>query len=86
VLAVGPGRYEHGTFVPVLGIELGDVVHFADAGCTDVEVAGVVYGVLPAQNCFAVLAKTAAETAPKAAEVEALLKNFKAEGRRVVGG
>ena len=57
VLAIGPGKYEYGVFVKVVGIEVGDRVHFAASGATDVIVDNKDYCFLPSTNCISVSRK-----------------------------
>jgi chaperonin GroES len=54
VLAVGPGRFEDGTRVP-LDVQVGDKVIFSKYGGTEVKVAGQEYLVLSARDVLAIV-------------------------------
>ena len=54
VLAVGPGRFEDGTRVP-LDVQVGDKVLYSKYGGTEVKYAGEEYLVLSARDVLAVL-------------------------------
>jgi chaperonin GroES len=56
VVAVGPGRFEDGTRVP-LDVSVGDKVIYSKYGGTEVKVAGEDYLVLSARDVLAVLTK-----------------------------
>ena len=54
VLAVGPGRFEDGTRVP-LDVKVGDKVLYSKYGGTEVKFAGEEYLVLSARDVLAVI-------------------------------
>ena len=54
VLAVGPGRFEDGTRVP-LDVKVGDKVLYSKYGGTEVKYAGEEYLVLSARDVLAVI-------------------------------
>jgi len=54
VLAVGPGRFEDGTRVP-LDVQVGDKVLYSKYGGTEVKYAGEEYLVLSARDVLAVI-------------------------------
>ena len=54
VLAVGPGRFEDGTRVP-LDVSVGDKVLYSKYGGTEVKYAGEEYLVLSARDVLAVI-------------------------------
>ena len=54
VLAVGPGRYEDGTRVP-LDVSVGDKVLYSKYGGTEVKYGGEEYLVLSARDVLAVI-------------------------------
>ena len=54
VLAVGPGRFEDGTRVP-LDVNVGDKVLYSKYGGTEVKYAGEEYLVLSARDVLAVI-------------------------------
>ena len=56
VLAVGPGRFEHGKRLP-LDIAIGDVVLYSKYGGTEVKYGGEDYLVLSARDLLAVVEK-----------------------------
>ncbi len=56
VLAVGPGRFEDGTRVP-LDVSVGDVVIYSKYGGTEVKYNGEEYLVLSARDVLAVVQK-----------------------------
>ena len=56
VLAVGPGRFEDGTRVP-LDVQVGDKVLYSKYGGTEVKYAGEEYLVLSARDVLAVIEK-----------------------------
>ena len=56
VVAVGPGRFEDGTRVP-LDVALGDKVIYSKYGGTEVKVEGEEYLILSARDVLAVLGK-----------------------------
>ncbi len=56
VVAVGPGRFEDGTRVP-LDVAVGDKVIYSKYGGTEVKVAGDEYLILSARDVLAVLTK-----------------------------
>ena len=56
VLAVGPGRFEEGTRVP-LDVSVGDRVIYSKYGGTEVKVDGDEYLILSGRDVLAVLSK-----------------------------
>ena len=56
VLAVGPGRFEDGTRVP-LDVKVGDKVLYSKYGGTEVKYSGEEYLVLSARDVLAVIEK-----------------------------
>ena len=56
VVAVGPGRFEDGTRVP-LDVSVGDKVIYSKYGGTEVKVAGDDYLILSARDVLAVTSK-----------------------------
>ena len=56
VVAVGPGRFEDGTRVP-LDVAVGDKVIYSKYGGTEVKVEGEEYLILSARDVLAVLSK-----------------------------
>ena len=54
VVAVGPGRFEDGTRVP-LDVAIGDKVIYSKYGGTEVKVEGDEYLVLSARDLFAIV-------------------------------
>ena len=56
VVAVGPGRFEDGTRVP-LDVAVGDKVIYSKYGGTEVKVKGDVYLILSARDVLAVVGK-----------------------------
>jgi chaperonin GroES len=56
VVAVGPGRFEDGTRVP-LDVAVGDKVIYSKYGGTEVKVKGDDYLILSARDVLAVLSK-----------------------------
>src|ERR671922_2051551 len=54
VVAVGPGRFEDGTRVP-LDVSVGDTVIYSKYGGTEVKVEGDEYLILSARDVFAVV-------------------------------
>jgi len=56
VVAVGPGRFEEGTRVP-LDVAVGDTVIYSKYGGTEVKVEGDEYLVLSARDVLAVVSK-----------------------------
>ena len=56
VLAVGPGRFEDGTRVP-LDVQVGDKVLYSKYGGTEVKYAGEEYLVLSARDVLAIIEK-----------------------------
>ena len=56
VLAVGPGRFEDGTRVP-LDVNVGDVVLYSKYGGTEVKYGGEEYLVLSARDVLATIEK-----------------------------
>jgi chaperonin GroES len=56
VVAVGPGRFEDGTRVP-LDVSVGDKVIYSKYGGTEVKVEGEDYLILSARDVLAVLSK-----------------------------
>ena len=56
VVAVGPGRFEDGTRVP-LDVKVGDTVIYSKYGGTEVKVDGDEYLVLSARDVLATLSK-----------------------------
>ena len=56
VLAVGPGRFEDGTRVP-LDVKVGDKVIYSKYGGTEVKVRGDEYLILSARDVLAVVGK-----------------------------
>ncbi len=56
VVAVGPGRFEDGTRVP-LDVAVGDKVIYSKYGGTEVKVGGEEYLILSARDVLAVLSK-----------------------------
>jgi chaperonin GroES len=56
VVAVGPGRFEDGTRVP-LDVKVGDKVIYSKYGGTEVKVAGDEYLILSARDVLAVIGK-----------------------------
>ena len=56
VLAVGPGRFEDGSRVP-LDVQVGDKVLYSKYGGTEVKYAGEEYLVLSARDLLAVVEK-----------------------------
>jgi chaperonin GroES len=56
VVAVGPGRFEDGTRVP-LDVSVGDKVIYSKYGGTEVKVAGDDYLILSARDVLAVMVK-----------------------------
>ena len=56
VVAVGPGRFEDGTRVP-LDVGVGDKVIYSKYGGTEVKVEGEEYLILSARDVLAVLSK-----------------------------
>jgi chaperonin GroES len=56
VVAVGPGRFEDGTRVPV-DVAVGDTVVYSKYGGTEVKVDGEEYLILSARDVLAVLKK-----------------------------
>jgi len=56
VIAVGPGRFDDGTRVP-LDVKVGDTVIYSKYGGTEVKYAGEEYLVLSARDILAVIEK-----------------------------
>jgi chaperonin GroES len=56
VVAVGPGRFEDGTRVP-MDVSVGDTVIYSKYGGTEVKVAGDEYLILSARDVLAILSK-----------------------------
>jgi chaperonin GroES len=56
VLAVGPGRFEDGTRVP-LDVKVGDTVLYSKYGGTEVKYSGEEYLVLSARDVLAIIEK-----------------------------
>ena len=56
VVAVGPGRFENGTRLP-LDVQVGDVVIFSKYGGTEVKYNGEEFLILSARDVLAVLNK-----------------------------
>jgi chaperonin GroES len=56
VLAVGPGRFEDGTRVP-LDVKVGDTVIYSKYGGTEVKIAGDEYLILSARDVLAIVTK-----------------------------
>jgi chaperonin GroES len=56
VVAVGPGRFEEGSRVP-LDVAVGDTVIYSKYGGTEVKVKGEEYLILSARDVLAVIAK-----------------------------
>ena len=56
VVAVGPGRFEDGTRVP-LDVSIGDRVIYSKYGGTEVKVEGVEHLILSARDVLAILNK-----------------------------
>jgi chaperonin GroES len=56
VLAVGPGRFEDGTRVP-LDVKVGDTVLYSKYGGTEVKYGGEEYLVLSARDVLAIIEK-----------------------------
>ena len=56
VIAVGPGRFDDGTRVP-LDVKVGDTVIYSKYGGTEVKYAGEEYLVLSARDVLAVIEK-----------------------------
>lgn len=56
VVAVGPGRFENGTRLP-LDVQVGDVVIFSKYGGTEVKYNGEEYLILSARDVLAVVSK-----------------------------
>ncbi len=54
VVAVGPGRFEDGTQVPV-GVSVGDTVLFSKYGFDEIKVDGTEYYILSESSVLAVL-------------------------------
>lgn len=54
VIAVGPGRYERGSRVP-MGVSVGDKVMFSKYGFDEIKMDGVTYYVIAEANVLAVL-------------------------------
>lgn len=55
VVAVGPGKYDDGTLVP-MSVSVGDRVIFSKYGYDEVKVGGVEYYIVSESNILAVLA------------------------------
>ena len=56
VLAVGPGRFEEGTRLP-LDVKVGDTVLYSKYGGTEVKYSGEEYLILSARDVLAVIEK-----------------------------
>jgi len=56
VLAVGPGRFEEGTRLP-LDVKVGDTVLYSKYGGTEVKYSGQEYLILSARDVLAVIEK-----------------------------
>jgi chaperonin GroES len=56
VVAVGPGRYEDGTLVP-LGVKVGDRVIYSKYGGNEYKYQGDEYVILQARDIYAVIEK-----------------------------
>jgi chaperonin GroES len=56
VVAVGPGRFEDGTRVP-LDVKVGDTVIYSKYGGTEVKIAGDEYLILSARDVLAIVTK-----------------------------
>jgi chaperonin GroES len=56
VMAVGPGRFEDGTRVP-LDVSVGDKVIYSKYGGTEVKVSGDEYLILSARDVLAIVGK-----------------------------
>ena len=56
VLAVGPGRFEDGTRVP-LDVKVGDTVLYSKYGGTEVKYSGEEYLILSARDVLAIIEK-----------------------------
>jgi chaperonin GroES len=56
VLAVGPGRYENGTLVP-MSVAVGDHVLHARYGGTEIKHQGQEYVIFPAREILAIIEK-----------------------------
>lgn len=54
VVAVGPGKYEEGTRIPI-GVSVGDRVMFSKYGPDEVKVNGVEYYVISESNILAII-------------------------------
>lgn len=54
VLAVGPGLFVDGAFVPT-GVEVGQAVMFERYGCSEVDIDGTKYVITAAVNVLAVV-------------------------------
>ena len=54
VIAVGPGKYENGTLIP-LGVKVGDEVIFSKYSYEEVKVSGEDLYILKEENIFAVI-------------------------------
>jgi chaperonin GroES len=56
VLAVGPGRYEDGKYVP-LEVKVGDKIIYSKYGGTEVKIASVDYLILSERDVLAIVEK-----------------------------
>ncbi len=56
VLAVGPGRYEDGKYVP-LEVKVGDKIIYSKYGGTEVKIAGEDYLILSERDVLAIVEK-----------------------------
>jgi chaperonin GroES len=54
VIAVGPGKYEEGTRVPV-GVSVGDKVMFSKYGFDEIKIKGVTYYVIAEASILAII-------------------------------